>query len=175
MHPRSDRRRIPRAFSSALDHLRSPLEARITAALLHHPHLPKRMHERWRRRDRARSHPPASAGECNEHRDAAYQGKTPVWASAGLRPNWPSAKGRNHHIARQLDLRASLASKPVAQMSALNSDLLTLGYHKMSGFGAETVAVPGSPGEPGKASPMRGGGRMVKRMRRCEPGKTVAV
>jgi hypothetical protein len=52
-----------------------------------------------------------------------------------------------------------------------------MGYHKMSGSGADqrAVAVPGSAGEPGKASPMRGGGRMVKRMRRCEPGKTVAV
>jgi hypothetical protein len=47
----------------------------------------------------------------------------------------------------------------------------------MSVFGADerAVAVPGSPGDPGKASPMRDGGRMVKRMRRCEPGKTVAV
>jgi hypothetical protein len=62
-------------------------------------------------------------------------------------------------------------------LSDPTSDLLTLGYHKMSGFGADqrAVAVPGSPGEPGKASPMRGGGRMVKRMRRCDPGKTVSV
>ena len=43
------------------------------------------------------------------------------------------------------------------------------------GHGATAVAVLGSPGEPGKASPIRGGGRMAKRMRRCEPGKTVAV
>jgi peptide deformylase len=59
----------------------------------------------------------------------------------------------------------------------INSDLLTQGPAKMSGLGADqgTVAVFRSTGEPGNASPIRGGGRTVKRMRRREPGKMVAV
>src|SRR6516162_10221066 len=51
----------------------------------------------------------------------------------------------------------------------------------MSGFGGDqgaggtAVAVLRSTGEPGKASPIRGGGRTEKRTRRREPGKIVAV
>ena len=51
----------------------------------------------------------------------------------------------------------------------------------MSGFGADqgtgatVAAVLRSTGEPGKASPIRGGGRTEKRIRRREPGKIVAV
>src|ERR1700693_5859427 len=51
----------------------------------------------------------------------------------------------------------------------------------MSGFGVDqgaggtAVAVLRSTGEPGKASPIRGGGRTEKRTRRREPGKIVAV
>src|SRR5437588_788558 len=37
------------------------------------------------------------------------------------------------------------------------------------------MAVLRSTGEPGKASPIRGGGHTEKRTRRREPGKTVAV
>ena len=37
------------------------------------------------------------------------------------------------------------------------------------------MAVLRSIGEPGKASPIRGGGRTEKRIRRREPGKIVAV
>ena len=43
------------------------------------------------------------------------------------------------------------------------------------GTGATAVVVLRSTGEPGKASPIRGGGRTAKRMRRREPGKIVAV
>src|SRR5215831_705002 len=48
----------------------------------------------------------------------------------------------------------------------LNSDLLTYGSAKLSGFGADqgagapSVAVPRSTGELGKASPIRRGGRI---------------
>jgi len=51
----------------------------------------------------------------------------------------------------------------------------------MSGLGTDqgaavtAVAVRRSPGEPGKASPIRGGGRTAKRIRKREPGKVVAV
>ena len=51
----------------------------------------------------------------------------------------------------------------------------------MSGFGADqgaaatAVAVLRSPSERGKASPIRGGGRTAKRIRKREPGKVVAV
>jgi hypothetical protein len=51
----------------------------------------------------------------------------------------------------------------------------------MSGFGADqgtgatVVVVLRSTGEPGKASPIRGGGRTANRIRRREPGKIVAV
>ena len=51
----------------------------------------------------------------------------------------------------------------------------------MSGFGvdqgvvATAVAVLRSTGEPGKASPIRGGGRTEKRTRRREPGKIVGL
>ena len=37
------------------------------------------------------------------------------------------------------------------------------------------MAAPCSTGDPGKASPIRGGGRTAKRRRRREPGKIVAV
>src|SRR5437667_431342 len=51
----------------------------------------------------------------------------------------------------------------------------------MSGFGADqgtgatVAAVLRSTGEPGKARPIRGGGRTANRIRRREPGKIVAV
>ena len=53
-----------------------------------------------------------------------------------------------------------------------NSDLLTYGSANLSGFGADHGAEAGAAaalrlaGEPGKARPMRGGGRTAKRMRR---------
>src|SRR5215470_13391178 len=70
-------------------------------------------------------------------------------------------------------------SSPVTLHEA--SDILTWGSAKMSGLGidqgagAPSAAVLRSPGEPGKASPIRRGGRIAKRIRRREPGKTVAV
>jgi hypothetical protein len=51
----------------------------------------------------------------------------------------------------------------------------------MSGLGADqetgatAVVALRSTREPGKASPIRGGERTAKRMRRREPGKSVAV
>ena len=59
--------------------------------------------------------------------------------------------------------------------------LLTQHRAQMSGFGtdqhAETTAVSvlHSTGDPGKARPTRGGGRMAKRIRRRDPGKMVGV
>ena len=49
------------------------------------------------------------------------------------------------------------------------------GFSADQGTGATAVAVLRSTGEPGKASPIRGGGRSAKRIRRREPGKIVAV
>src|SRR5271170_374383 len=49
------------------------------------------------------------------------------------------------------------------------------GFTLDQGAGVPAVAVLCSSGEPGKASPIRGGGRTAKRIRRCEPGKIVAV
>jgi len=48
----------------------------------------------------------------------------------------------------------------------------------MSGLAADQgtgAGVPRSTGGPGKASPIRGGGRTAKRRRRRVPGKIVAV
>ena len=49
------------------------------------------------------------------------------------------------------------------------------GFGVDQGTGATAVAVLRSTGEPGKASPIRGGGCTEKRIRRREPGKIVAV
>ena len=49
------------------------------------------------------------------------------------------------------------------------------GFGVAQGAGAPAVAVLRSTGDPGKASPMRGGGRTEKRIRRRVPGKIVAV
>jgi hypothetical protein len=69
------------------------------------------------------------------------------------------------------------ATMPEAAVSAE-----TLGAPaQMSGFGvdqgamATSVALLRWTGEPGKASPIRGGGRTEKRTLRREPGKSVAV
>src|ERR1700686_2803277 len=49
------------------------------------------------------------------------------------------------------------------------------GFGVGQGAGGPAVAVLRSIGEPGKASPIRGGGRTANRIRRREPGKIVAV
>src|ERR1700680_1006089 len=49
------------------------------------------------------------------------------------------------------------------------------GFGVGQGAGGTAVAVLRSIGEPGKASPIRGGGCTEKRIRRREPGKIVAV
>ena len=49
------------------------------------------------------------------------------------------------------------------------------GFGVGQGAGGTAVAVLRSIGESGKASPIRGGGRTEKRIRRREPGKIVAV
>ena len=67
--------------------------------------------------------------------------------------------------------RRSLSFKLLSEVhqSLVSSDLLTYGSAKSSGFGldqgtwAMAVAVPRSTGEPGKASPIRGGGRTANR------------
>ena len=49
------------------------------------------------------------------------------------------------------------------------------GLSSGQGVGAQTEAALRSTGEPGKASPRRRGGRILKRIRRREPGKVVAA
>jgi len=60
----------------------------------------------------------------------------------------------------------------VGQNPFVNSELLTQGSTKMSGFGANHgAAAPCWAGESGKARPIRRGGRIAKRTCRREPGR----
>jgi hypothetical protein len=73
-----------------------------------------------------------------------------------------------------------LAIDPSLVQLAKRSELLTWHSAKLCGFGAaqgagRAVAVLCSTGEPGKARPIRRGGRTAKRIVSRDPGKVVAV
>jgi hypothetical protein len=82
-----------------------------------------------------------------------------------------------------IDLNLSLGDKNNLSMKTGDGKFTApdIGGAGMSGFGisqrlwAPSAAALRSAGVPGKASPIRRGGRIAKRIRRREPGKVVSV